>query len=177
VAFAERIKLARKALDLTQEGLAEALGISHVSIYNWETGDRSPSKANLQKIATLLGKPVAWFFEDHLQPLEAVARPENNTEQRLLAMLERQQDLLSEQLVLAEKQRQDIANLTDAIKVQQMAFLQEREFQQKLSNRRDETIDELRAEVDALKAQLRTTSRSRQQLLDPPVRPGRTGAS
>lgn len=164
--------------DLTQEQLAEKIGVTVKIVKDYENDRRNPKTDRWPVIASATNRAVGWFFSE-TDSTDSIPAPVTaaSTEQRLLAMLERQQELLSEQLELAEKQRQDISNLTDAIKVQQQAFLQEREFQQKLSTKRDETIDELRAKVESLEAQLRTPSRGRQQLLDAPVRPGRTGAS
>ena len=42
-AFAERFRIARHALGLSQEGAAESLGVSRVTVARWETGDKEPA--------------------------------------------------------------------------------------------------------------------------------------
>lgn len=173
VSIGPLIKEARKSAGLTQEALAEKIGVSTQVLKDYEGGRKKPGRDRLPALAAATGRPVGFFFAEDEGAEQATVtadiRPDLTTEQRLLTMLERQQDIV-------EKQRLDIASLTDAIRLQQAAFLQEREFQQKLALRRDDTVDELRAEIESLKAQLRP-SRGRQQLLDAPVPPGRAGAS
>lgn len=42
--FADNIKILRDQLGLTQEDLAQALGVSFASVNRWENGKTSPSK-------------------------------------------------------------------------------------------------------------------------------------
>lgn len=186
----ERIRQARNEKGLTQEEFAEAIGVVVKIVKDYEGDRRNPKTDRWPVIAEALGRPVGWFFGDlngAPEVRETAPRYEpESTEQRLMTMLERQQALLAEQLErqqtlfaeqlqLSERQRSDIANLTEAIKVQQTAFLAEREWQQKLASRQIETIEELRAEVAELRAQSKP-KRGQQQLLDAPSRPGRAGA-
>ena len=62
-AFGKRLAEVRKSRGLTQEGLAEKLDISAVSITYLETGRRWPRLITLQKIAKCLGVPVAELFK------------------------------------------------------------------------------------------------------------------
>lgn len=50
---ASSIKSLRKTLSLTQEGLADALGVSFASVNRWENGQRKPSALALKKLADL----------------------------------------------------------------------------------------------------------------------------
>jgi DNA-binding XRE family transcriptional regulator len=40
--FADRLRAARAASGLSQEGAAEAIGVHRVTIASWETGERRP---------------------------------------------------------------------------------------------------------------------------------------
>lgn len=51
----EKIKQARKAKGITQDKLAEKLGINRVAISNYEKGINNPTFANLTKLSTILG--------------------------------------------------------------------------------------------------------------------------
>jgi transcriptional regulator with XRE-family HTH domain len=50
---------ARKQKKLTQQQVADALGVSRVAIGQWESGNTSPSTANLLRVCNLLGLNVA----------------------------------------------------------------------------------------------------------------------
>lgn len=56
--FSDNLKKARFTKGLNQEELANILGIKQASISQFETGDRIPTPANLQKIAEVLGTSV-----------------------------------------------------------------------------------------------------------------------
>lgn len=49
------IRAARIAAGMTQQQLADALGISQVSVTRWETGEREPRVSTLNRIASVLG--------------------------------------------------------------------------------------------------------------------------
>jgi transcriptional regulator with XRE-family HTH domain len=57
-----RIRQARETARLTQEDLGRALGISGVAVGHYERGARSVGIAELERIATVLGRPVTWFL-------------------------------------------------------------------------------------------------------------------
>ena len=60
--FAERVKTSRKALGLTQEDAASAMGISRPALAQWETGStKSVSSANLHNAARVLQKDPEWL--------------------------------------------------------------------------------------------------------------------
>ena len=42
--FSEQVKAVRKALNLSQEELAHALGVSFATVNRWENGKTNPSK-------------------------------------------------------------------------------------------------------------------------------------
>ena len=51
----ESIRAQRKARGLTQEQLAEAMGVSIGAVSKWESGASDPSTANLIALAKLFG--------------------------------------------------------------------------------------------------------------------------
>lgn len=58
----KRIQSIRKSKGITQEGLAEMIGIEIPSLSNIETGKYSPSIETLQKLATALNVKVWEFY-------------------------------------------------------------------------------------------------------------------
>lgn len=50
-----KIKELREARGLTQEYLAQQLGVTQGTVANWETGARTPSLTNLVRVADILG--------------------------------------------------------------------------------------------------------------------------
>ena len=57
-ALSERLKLLRKRKDLTQEQLADYMGISPQAVSRWETGATSPDISALPMLADLFGITV-----------------------------------------------------------------------------------------------------------------------
>ena len=53
--LSEKILYCRKKAGLSQEALAEKLGVSRQAISKWETGASDPSTANLIALAKLFG--------------------------------------------------------------------------------------------------------------------------
>ena len=58
----EKITKARLRLDLTQRELANLIGVSHVTIFRWENGDRTPNVNYLADLANILGEPIEYFY-------------------------------------------------------------------------------------------------------------------
>lgn len=53
--FGERLRLAREAAGLTQERLADLLGVDQVQISKWERGNTQPRMDRLQRIGAAVG--------------------------------------------------------------------------------------------------------------------------
>ncbi len=66
----EEVKSLRKSLGLTQQKLAELLGVSFVTLNRWENGQVSPSKLALNKLHGLRNKGIA-VAEESVQPSAA----------------------------------------------------------------------------------------------------------
>ncbi len=56
--FAEKLREARKAIGMSQEALAEKLGVSRQAVTKWETERGIPDIENLMVISNLFGIPV-----------------------------------------------------------------------------------------------------------------------
>ena len=56
------LEAARVNAKLTQKELAEILGISNVTVVNWEKGITEPSASQLRKISELSGIPLDFIF-------------------------------------------------------------------------------------------------------------------
>ncbi|XID92255.1 helix-turn-helix domain-containing protein [Paenibacillaceae bacterium WGS1546] len=64
----QRIQTERKKLSLTQEQLAERVGVSDAYIGQIERGERSPTLETLVKIASRLGVTIDYLLQDSLVP-------------------------------------------------------------------------------------------------------------
>jgi transcriptional regulator with XRE-family HTH domain len=58
-----KIQEARLELGLTQQELASELGLTQAALSNYEKGKRRMYLANLEHIATVLGKPLSYFID------------------------------------------------------------------------------------------------------------------
>ena len=61
--FGKRLRAIRRQKDLTQEQLAEAVGISIEFLSNLERGVNAPSFETLEKLADILQVPVRDLFD------------------------------------------------------------------------------------------------------------------
>jgi len=59
----ERIKKRRKDLGISQERLAEILGVTYQQIQRYENGTNKLNVENIQIIAHALSVPISYFFE------------------------------------------------------------------------------------------------------------------
>lgn len=78
----EKIRKAIKEAGLTQQNLADKLGITNPVVNVWIQGRRIPNIENLKKIAVATGKPYSWFIneDDEFVPaVKAVPLTPNNT--------------------------------------------------------------------------------------------------
>ena len=60
----EKLKEARKQVSLSQEQLAEKLGVSRSAVAKWETDNGIPDVGNLKVIARLLNVSVDYLLDD-----------------------------------------------------------------------------------------------------------------
>lgn len=52
------LPIARKIANLTQKGLAEAVGVSETTVVNWEKGRSEPTVTQAHKIAEVCRRPL-----------------------------------------------------------------------------------------------------------------------
>ena len=78
--FAERLKILRKQVKLTQAQIAEKLNISQQTYASWERGVKKPTQENLVKIAQVLDVTVDYLVgnseekSDELDNIELLFR-------------------------------------------------------------------------------------------------------
>ena len=73
--FAEIIVRSRKALGLTQEGLAQKLGVTNQAVSKWESGQSCPDLALLPRIADLFGITIDELFGREPKAVDFPAQP------------------------------------------------------------------------------------------------------
>lgn len=59
-----RLRMARKAADLSQEKLAAKIGVTFQQVQKYEKGTSTISAARLHDVAVVLGVPVSFFFPE-----------------------------------------------------------------------------------------------------------------
>jgi transcriptional regulator with XRE-family HTH domain len=70
-----RIRLRRKALGISQDRLAEALGLTFQQVQKYERGANRVSASKLWETARALKTTVSWFYEGLPEDGDAVAAP------------------------------------------------------------------------------------------------------
>ncbi len=79
-----RIRMRRKILGVSQEKLAESLGLTFQQVQKYERGSNRVSASKLYEIAATLQAQVAYFFEGLADPANAdSAGPEHLAEQSM----------------------------------------------------------------------------------------------
>lgn len=76
----EKIYHCRKKAGLSQEALAEKIGVSRQAISKWETGEASPELAKLPLLAKTFGVTADWLLEEG-EEAEAPAEDESAAQQ------------------------------------------------------------------------------------------------
>ena len=65
----ERIKERRKELKISQDELAEMLGVTYQQVQRYENGTNRLNVENIQIIADALSVPLSYFFETYKSPV------------------------------------------------------------------------------------------------------------
>ncbi|MDO8746095.1 MAG: helix-turn-helix transcriptional regulator [Thermodesulfovibrionales bacterium] len=63
-AIGEKIKGRRRELGISQESLAEILGVTYQQVQRYENGTNKLNVENIQTVADAINVPVSYFFED-----------------------------------------------------------------------------------------------------------------
>ncbi|WP_038910913.1 helix-turn-helix domain-containing protein [Dickeya dadantii] len=58
----ERIRARRTEMDMSQQRLADAVKVSHVTIFKWENGDSQPKGQNLFSLSRALRCSPTWLL-------------------------------------------------------------------------------------------------------------------
>ena len=69
VSMGARLRRAREFLGLSQESVAEALGVPRASISAMESGRRKVSSLELRDLARLYRRPLEWFYATGAEPI------------------------------------------------------------------------------------------------------------
>ncbi len=78
----ERLKAARKACQLTQQQVADILGIDRSTYAYYELGTSNPSLENLVSLAAVFNTDIEWFIGSDIKK-EAWHSPENELSLKL----------------------------------------------------------------------------------------------
>lgn len=65
-----RLREAREFLGMSQEAVAEALGIPRASMSAIESGRRKVSSLELHDLARIYKRPLEWFYGTEAEPIE-----------------------------------------------------------------------------------------------------------
>ena len=76
----EKIYLCRKKAGLSQDALAERLGVSRQAISKWETGESVPDTGKLMPLANALGVSLDWLLSEDGPEEAAAASPGRGTD-------------------------------------------------------------------------------------------------
>lgn len=87
----------RRTLNMTQEQLAEALGVSNKTISKWENGKCMPDYSIIQKLCDTLGVTLAELMDGEDSAEESVRVYDND---QILDLLRRMQELEQQRQVL-----------------------------------------------------------------------------
>ncbi|TVQ38989.1 MAG: XRE family transcriptional regulator [Geminicoccaceae bacterium] len=84
-----RIRQRRIMLGLTQQQLAELIGVTYQQAHKYETGINRISAGRLYQIAQALGVDIAYFYDEVVQQEGPTAKSELLPQQRMLLELAR----------------------------------------------------------------------------------------
>lgn len=71
-AIGEKVKFRRQDIGMSQERLAEILGVSYQQVQRYESGRNKISVERVQQIAAALAVPVSFFFGNEFSQIVAV---------------------------------------------------------------------------------------------------------
>lgn len=97
--FGRRLRAAREAAGLSQEGLAERVDITRLTIARYESGKLKPSFDRLEPIASAVSQPLSWFFaSDELEPVPPAQDFSKELIQEILLRLTLLEDRVAQQV-------------------------------------------------------------------------------
>lgn len=72
MAFNDRLKESRTSANLTQEQLAEKLGIAKSTLSGYESGNREPTIATIAKILDILNVDANYLYQDEVKRIDKI---------------------------------------------------------------------------------------------------------
>ena len=72
--FADKLTELRSARGLSQEQLAEAIGVTRQAVSRWERGANLPDAVSLTRLAGLFGVTAEWLVDEEAEPGDGRAR-------------------------------------------------------------------------------------------------------
>ncbi len=78
--FEEKLIQLRKARGLSQEALAEQLGVSRQAISRWELGETTPDLTNLKQLSALYGVSADYLIHDEYASDEDLPKVKETTQ-------------------------------------------------------------------------------------------------
>ena len=72
MSFGEKLKVARKNANMSQEALAKELGVNRVAISNYEQNKNEPTFANVRKIIKILKLPNDYFGAQEKESIKTI---------------------------------------------------------------------------------------------------------
>ncbi|WP_294785738.1 helix-turn-helix transcriptional regulator [uncultured Eubacterium sp.] len=72
MAFNDRLKESRTSANLTQEQLAEKLGIAKSTLSGYESGNREPTIATIAKILDILNVDANYLYQDEIKRIDKI---------------------------------------------------------------------------------------------------------
>ena len=79
--ISEKILYCRKRCGLSQEALAEKIGVSRQAISKWETGEATPELSKLALLAKTFGVTADWLLSEDDPPEDSAARSQSAPQQ------------------------------------------------------------------------------------------------
>lgn len=79
--ISEKILYCRKGCGLSQEALAEKIGVSRQAISKWETGEATPELSKLALLAKTFGVTADWLISEDDPPEGSAARSQSAPQQ------------------------------------------------------------------------------------------------
>lgn len=82
----QRVRMARLMKTMSQERLADQLGITFQQVQKYEKGTNRIGSSRLADIARIVGQPVSWFFDEQPDGKPSVRLQDTDLVTRMMAL-------------------------------------------------------------------------------------------
>ena len=107
----KRLRARRKFLGLTQEAVANRLGVTFQQIQKYEKGKNRITSSILYELSQVLKVPIDYFFEGH----DTKVQPDSKIEEKLLNSMEAGELVRSYEKIQCNKLKNECAELISSI--------------------------------------------------------------